>query len=405
MLSNNGQRLHFWGIVAMRLAVFAGALALAWGADAMAAEPVSIDVMLPLTGPGAFLGSQEKIAIELIQELVNQQQGIKGQPVEFVFHDDQTNPQVAVQLFQQINASAPAVILGSALMATCSAVAPLLQNGPVQYCFSPVPHPPPGSFSFTSGVASRDGERTAMVFAREKGWTRIAAMISTDATGQDAERGVTEAVNLPENKSLSLVEVERFNPTDVTVTAQIERIRAARPQVMMVWSTGAQFATVLKGLVQAGFDIPVLSNYGNMTYQQMKQYADFLPKDLYFPASSWPKAPPGMKLDPKIEAAKDDFYRYFASAGLKPDAASGLAWDATLAVIDSLRQLGPKASAAALRDHLVHLKGFGGVNGFYDFERYPQRGLGQENVVVTRWGAANGAWQWVSRPGGIPLER
>ena len=388
-----------------RSAVFAFAVALAWGSGAMAAESVPIDVMLPLTGPGAFLGGQEKIAVELIQKLVNQQGGIKGQPVEFVFQDDQTNPQVAVQLFQQINASGPAVFLGSALTATCAAVSPLLQNGPVQYCFSPVPHPPAGSFSFTSGVASRDAERTAMVFAREKGWTRIAAMISTDATGQDAERGVTEAVNLPENKSLSLVEVARFNPTDVTVTAQIEGIRAAKPQVMMVWSTGAQFATVLKGLVQAGFDIPVLSNYGNMTYQQMKQYADFLPKDLYFPASTWPKAPPGVKLDPKIEAAKDDFYRYFATAGLKPDAASGLAWDSTLAVIDSLRELGPKTSAAALRDHLVHLKGFGGVNGFYDFERYPQRGLGQENVVVTRWNAASGAWEWVSRPGGIPLDR
>lgn len=386
-----------------RTAVFAGALALAWSASATAAEPVTIDVMLPLTGPGAFLGSQEKTAIELIQKLVNQQGGIKGQPVAFVFRDDQTNPQVAVQLFQQISASSPAVFLGSALMATCSAVAPLLDSGPVQYCFSPVPHPAAGSFSFTSGVASRDAERTAMVFARGKGWTRIAAIISTDATGQDAERGVAEAVNLPENKGLSLVEVARFNPTDVTVTAQVERIRAAKPDVVMVWSTGAQFATVLKGLVQAGFDVPVMSNYGNMTYQQMKQYADFLPKDLYFPASIWPKAPAGMKLDPKIEAAKDDFYRYFDAAGVKPDAASGLAWDSTLAIVDSLRELGPRTSAAALRDHLVHLKGFGGVNGFYDFERYPQRGLGQENVVITRWNAANTAWEWVSRPGGVPF--
>jgi branched-chain amino acid transport system substrate-binding protein len=386
-----------------RTAVFAGAVALAWSAGAMAAEPVTIDVMLPLTGPGAFLGSQEKTAIELIEKLVNQQGGIKGQPVEFVFRDDQTNPQVAVQLFQQISASSPPVFLGSALMATCSAVAPLLDSGPVQYCFSPVPHPAAGSFSFTSGVASRDAERTAMVFARGKGWTRIAAVISTDATGQDAERGVAEAVNLPENKGLSLVEVARFNPTDVTVTAQIERIRAAKPDVVMVWSTGAQFATVLKGLVQAGFDVPVMSNYGNMTYQQMKQYADFLPKDLYFPASIWPKAPAGMTLDPKIEAAKDDFYRYFDAAGVKPDAASGLAWDSTLAIVDSLRELGPKTSAAALRDHLVHLKGFGGVNGFYDFERYPQRGLGQENVVITRWNAANIAWEWVSQPGGTPF--
>jgi branched-chain amino acid transport system substrate-binding protein len=142
-----------------------------------------------------------------------------------------------------------------------------------------------------------------------------------------------------------------------------------------------------------------------MTYLQMKQYADFLPKDLYFPASIWPKAPPGMKLDPKIETAKADFYRYYEAAGVKPDAASGLAWDSTLAIVDSLRELGPKTSAVALRDHLINLKNFGGVNGFYNFQHYPQRGLGQENIVVTRWNAASEASEWVSEPGGVPFKR
>jgi hypothetical protein len=38
-------------------------------------------------------------------------------------------------------AEKPAVILGSGLLAMCAAIAPLMQNGPVDYCLSPSFHP------------------------------------------------------------------------------------------------------------------------------------------------------------------------------------------------------------------------------------------------------------------------
>jgi len=57
----------------------------------------------------------------------------KRLPVRFVFHDDQTSPQVAVKLTHSVLTSRPSVILGSAISAICSVMVPLVKNGPVMY--------------------------------------------------------------------------------------------------------------------------------------------------------------------------------------------------------------------------------------------------------------------------------
>src|SRR5215469_4837504 len=60
---------------------------------AHAAEPYEINVILPLTGPAAFLGNGEKISLELAEKAMNAKGGIDGRPVKFVIQDDGTSPQ------------------------------------------------------------------------------------------------------------------------------------------------------------------------------------------------------------------------------------------------------------------------------------------------------------------------
>jgi branched-chain amino acid transport system substrate-binding protein len=111
------------------------------------------------------------------------------------------------------------------------------------------------------------------------------------------------------------------------------------------------------------------------------------------------------KLDPAVAEKQREFYAAFKAAGIEPDVASELAWEPAGILIDALRKLPEGASAAQVRDHLEHLKGFAGVNGIYDFARVPQRGLDVENAVVTRWDANAKRWVVVSKPTGVPLER
>src|SRR6202043_2786634 len=95
-------------------------------------------------------------ALQLAEPLINKAGGVQGQPVHFIFYDDQSSPQTAVQLTNRVAAAKPAVLLGSSLVAVCNAMAPLMQNGPTMYCFSPGIHPAPGNYVFTSSISTYD---------------------------------------------------------------------------------------------------------------------------------------------------------------------------------------------------------------------------------------------------------
>jgi branched-chain amino acid transport system substrate-binding protein len=360
---------------------------------------------MPLTGGASFLGKGEQQGLQLLQAQVNKEGGIAGQPLEFVFHDDQSSPQTTVQIVNAILPEKPAVIVGSSIVAMCNAIAPLFKDGPFDYCLSPGIHPPAGSYQFTTSVDTRDLIEAQVRYFRLRGWTRIALMTSTDASGQDAERGFDAVMKLPENSAMQLVERQHFNPTDVSVAAQIERIRAASPQAFIAWSTGAPIATVFKAILQAGLEVPLATTNGNMTYAQMAQYKDFLPKELYIPASSFPPHAGLVTLDPRVEAQQQKFYAAYKAANLKLDNMASLAWDPGNMIVDALRKLGPRATAAQMREYIAGQTSYAGVSGLYDFKSVPQRGLTVKDSLITLWDPSADAWTVVSELAGKPLAK
>ena len=59
---------------------------------AKAAEPVKIGFSMAMTGGVAQNGKQLLIALQLWRDDVNARGGLLGRPVEFVYYDDQSNP-------------------------------------------------------------------------------------------------------------------------------------------------------------------------------------------------------------------------------------------------------------------------------------------------------------------------
>jgi branched-chain amino acid transport system substrate-binding protein len=384
--------------------IFSVVLTAADARTVLAAEPYQIHVILPLTGGGAFVGNGHRQSLDTLAEVVNKSGGIQGRPLHFVYHDDQTSPQVAVQLANDVLAEKPAVILGSGLLAMCAAIAPLMLNGPVEYCLSPSYHPPAGSFTFSSSSSAIDQSAAVVRYYRLKGWTKIATINNTDATGQANDKALDEVVARPENRDVALVDREHFNPADITVAAQIERIKASGAQAIVAGVTGSPAASVFKGMIQAGLDIPVAPTSGNQVFAQMDQWKDFLPSGLVMSSALFPEHDGVWKLDPRIEAAQRDMYTALETHGLKADNMEATSWDAGLIVVTALRTVGPQANAEQIRQYIANLTDFAGVDGIYDFKANPERGLGPDSSIVVRYDAQHKAWAWLAKPGGAPLE-
>jgi branched-chain amino acid transport system substrate-binding protein len=346
-------------------------------------RPYDVYAILSITGSAAFLGTKEQQALRILEGVVNRGGGINGRPVHFIVQDDTSNPQIGVQLANALIAKNAPAILGSTVLATCGAIDALTdKTGPVTYCLSPLAKPAPGSYVYSSSVAGNDFVPILAKFLHVQGWKRVAMINSIDATGQDMEREFISAAKM-QGQDLTIVANEHFAPTDISVAAQIARIKEQKPQVVLAFATGPAFATMMHNIQDAGLDLPIVGSGGNMNYAQLEQYNPFLPKTLLFLAGG------GVVADPTISGKQKDaqttYLNAYKAAGVRPEYAATLIWDPAMIVIDALRHTVTTPTSKTVNDYIQSLTNWAGIAGVYDFKAAPQRGLGQSSTVIYRW--------------------
>jgi branched-chain amino acid transport system substrate-binding protein len=400
----SGKRSWLLGTIFGAAALVVGNVAPAAAAPATG-EPILINVVECLTGYAAFLGKGVAAAMKIEEQAVNAEGGINGRPVHFVFYDDQSNPQQTVEIMSQLMANNPAVIMGSQLVSSCNAQAAMVPTGPVVYCLSPGLYPKAGSYVYSAGVSTQEMLVGLMTYFRGRGFTKIAMINSTDASGEDGQKQLHAVLAMPENKDVTLVSDQQFNTNDLSVTAQIDRIKSSGAQALIVWTTGSPAGTVMQAIVQSGLNIPIGITAGDMTFEQMQHFKAFLPKELYFVSSVWPAhVSPQVKLPQSVVAAQTLFYDAFQKYGhTRPSEAVTIPWDASEILFDALRKFGPGVTVAQMNGYISHLTDYGGVDGIYNFVTVPQRGLSAEDTLVTQWNPQENAWDAVSQAGGAPL--
>jgi branched-chain amino acid transport system substrate-binding protein len=204
----------------------------------------------------------------------------------------------------------------------------------------------------------------------------------------------------PGASGFTLVAREHFNPADLTVSAQLQRVKVTSPEAVIGWTTGSALGTVLRGYTEAGLDIPILTSNGNIVVNQLDQYASFMPKQLLFPGFL------GMVRGAVAKGPLDDVQAaYFAALGnavTAGDVGFNIAWDPAWLIVEALRHVGPTAAPSAVRDYLLQLHGYVGINGIYDFRDGLQRGVRANGSVMLRWDPSNHRYLVESRPGGAP---
>jgi branched-chain amino acid transport system substrate-binding protein len=279
---------RFQRCTAILVAILLSSVGLAGAAAAPAAPsgaPVVINAILPLTGPGAQIGASQQQGLQVLETMVNAEGGIRSRPLHFNFLDDTTNPQVSVQLYNNVVAGGAQVVLAGAFSAMCKATMPLVgPTGPVLYCLSPAVHPPRGGYVFSSSIHPVDLSDATFRYFQARGWDDIALLMSTDASAAEVVAGVDRL--MAKYSKLHLVAYERFSPTDTSVAAQITKIEGAHPQALLIWA-GTGIPVTLRALSDAGNKMPVATSNSLMLYSAMDQFQAVLPDELLFAAPKW----------------------------------------------------------------------------------------------------------------------
>ncbi len=230
----------------------------------LAALPARADItlgaILSLTGPGAGLGIPERNTIELLPKT------IAGEAVRWVVLDDQSDSSVAVRDARRlIDEEHVDAILGPSTTASSIALLDPAASAGVPFVSlsgsSSVVEPPEGSRRWAFKLIPSEQVATVQVVDNmlAHGWTRLAQIGFANALGdgymaalsaQAKARGIED-----------LLEV-RYNPADTSVTPQVLRIIAAKPDAVFVAASASPATTPIVELRARGYQGPIYTVQG-----------------------------------------------------------------------------------------------------------------------------------------------
>jgi branched-chain amino acid transport system substrate-binding protein len=239
-------------------------------------------------------------------------------------------------------------------------------------------------------------------FFKTHGWTKIAFITTNDGNGQVATQAYNATFAMPEFRGMQSVDTEFFAPADLSVTAQLAKIKSAGPQAIIALVSGTPWGTVARNIRDIGLDnVPVVTLAQNASATAIKQFVSFLPKQLFFPSTFGTisgDTPPGA-----ARSAQNAYYAAYKERGLAPpDSTDAIPWDAASLYIAALRANGSDATSTQIRDWILSQKSWAGIFGVYNFTDGSQRGLGELNVLMFQYDPTKPEFlATASKPGGF----
>jgi branched-chain amino acid transport system substrate-binding protein len=200
-------------------------------------------------------------------------------------------------------------------------------------------------------------------------------------------------------KGISIVANERYNRTDASVTAQVLKLVAARPDAVLIAGSGTPAALPASALAERGYTGKVYQTHGVANNDFLRVggknvEGTFLPSGPVLVADQLPAGHPVKK------SAMEYVAKYEAAYGKGSVSTFGAhAWDAGLlmaaAVPQALKkaQPGTPAFRAALRDALEQVKELPGAHGIFTMSPNDHLGLDQRARVMVK--IEKGAWRYV----------
>lgn len=367
-------------------------------------SPVVIPMITDLSGTYAATGQEEKTSVQLLAKVVNGSGGIAGHPVQFKFYDDQGQASVAVPLAARLIASGvKAMFVGP----TVGQIQPIVNmetpTGPLILAMSPGIIPKPGSFTFSPG-------QTPTSFAQEiefnyflsQGIHRVAVVYGNDPSGQQGLQEIDTYANSPQFKGkIQIVSTQTFQDTAVSATSQMEAVKAANPQAVIVWSSGPPCAIAFKALQDVGLtNIPVISTSANEDPPFLtSSVASVLPSNLEFASALFYSGTAGLTpAEAKPIAALQSAYR---AAGSSPTQGTALTWDLGLNLVAAYNKAGINASATQLRDAMQTLRNVPGTDvTYYNYSTNDHVGTTANEYRMVKWDPSTKTFVTLSPLGG-----
>lgn len=368
------------------------------GLGLAAQADINVGVTVSATGPAASLGIPEKNTFTLMPTT------IAGQKVNYIVLDDASDTTAAVSNTRKlITEHKVDVVIGSTVtpnsLAMIDAVAEASTPMISMAASARIVEPMDAKKKWVFKTPQNDIMMAlAIVQHMVDNGAKTAAYIGfADAYG---EGWYQEFAKIAAIKGLKIVANERYNRTDTSVTGQVLKLLAAKPDALLVGGSGTPAALPQKSLKERGYTGKYYQTHGVANNDFLRVggkdvEGTFLPAGPVLVAAQLPANHPVKK------SASDYIAKYEGAFGKgSVSTFGGHAWDAGLllqaaipAAVKSGAQPGTPAFRAALRDALESVKELPGAHGVFNMSASDHLGLDQRARVMVK--IEGGTWKYV----------
>ena len=349
---------------------------------------IKIGVTLSTTGPAGSLGIPEKNTIALLPKTAG------GKSIEYIVLDDASDSSAAVVNTRKlISESKVDAIIGSTTTPNTLAMIDVVADGetPVISLASSARIIEPMSAK-KAWVFKTPQTDTMMVLAilehaAKRGMKTMAYIGFNDALG---EAFYAEFEKFAEARKIKIVASERFAPRDTSVTAQVLKLLAANPDMVVIGASGTPAVLPARMLVERGYKGSVYFNHGVANNDFLRVGGKDI-EGMFVPTSPVVVAAALPADNPAKAAALDYVRRYEAVHGAGSVSAFGsYTWDAWLelnqAIPIALKKGAPgtREFRVALRDALENIRDLHVSNGVVTMSKNDHLGLDQRARVVVK---------------------
>ncbi|MCZ8375721.1 MAG: ABC transporter substrate-binding protein [Beijerinckiaceae bacterium] len=220
------------------------------------AESFRIGALNPITGAGSPYGTGMQKMIVAAVEMVNAAGGAGGRRFEVFAEDTQTTPQAAVLAAKKlIEVNKVQAVLGTWSSGVSLAVIPLINDANIflmNTSGAPALSVPPANAKGLSYRFQATNDRFGRAFAelcQKEGFKRPATMAFNNASGIGNTEGFKKAW---EAKGGKVLEAVVYEPNQPSYRAELQKVLAAKPDVIVTGSYLADTTIILREWFQTG---------------------------------------------------------------------------------------------------------------------------------------------------------
>ncbi|HUJ89647.1 MAG TPA: ABC transporter substrate-binding protein [Syntrophorhabdales bacterium] len=232
--------------------------------DGCAADTIKIGHICSVTGWAGMLGTPQRDALLAVVEDINKKGGLLGKQVEAFIEDDQSNPTTAsIAATKLIKDTKVSVLIGTTISDSGMAVSPIAERERIPFFLTTPVVLPWDRLKWTFAIGPGDEKMAVHVLelaVKQLGAQHIALLHDTTLYGNSGAKIFNAEIG--KYPGTSIIMEEKYEVQDTSMVPQLTKIKAAKPDLLVIYGTGAPAAVVAKNYKQLGMTVPVLGAGG-----------------------------------------------------------------------------------------------------------------------------------------------